>query len=606
MSLLHMLVASGGAGVSGEPAESVDLDGTNDFFSRSSDLVGNSNGKTFTASFFVYRTDKDIAAVYQAGSDARLYIGVTSSGISVTAKNTSGATILTGNFNDTLQTFGLVHIILSVDLTDTSRRHIYMQDVAVPGGWGTYTNQDIDFTQPAHSVGADTSGSSKLEGRITNLYFDKVYRDLSQANNRRLFTTLDPERGLIPVRRLQTLNPILYLPVTDQQTAHINPGTGGNLTLNGVVGRSGRGPNQYNNTFVSFGSSQYIETGSALSNVSGDRTELTYCVNFVATTGTTYSALNVYDNTNSAPLIRFNTTTGEFVAGWSNGSAQSIRLQATPASGLLVPGRHYQFAISVDLTDTSRRRVRLNGVDITSSITWATYSSSGYTINRGRAQVSRFITTNHSFEGGDVYFDDSYVDLSTENPFWNSDDGRPLYLGAQGQRPTGSQSLVYLPLRRFNHAQNLGNAFSAFSAQGGTPTSVRSNTEYWAGSASVDGSNYLTGNVVCASLVKWLSTDNGASWNASYQNNVTVTDIGNGADNGLVAYYFGTSEVIDWTQEANRLRFTDGLGYPLLPVQDNNTVLLLDFSDPSNLGNNKAGTNFTVTGSPTAAQDVLG
>ena len=139
-----------------------------------------------------------------------------------------------------------------------------------------------------------------------------------------------------------------------------------------------------------------------------------------------------------------------------------------------------------------------------------------------------------------------------------------------------------------------------------TFTGARGFNEAWFNAIEVDGTNYLSGSIFCQSLVKWLSTDNGVTWNVTYANSVTVTNIGNGTDNGYVAYYFGTSENINWADEANTLRFTDAFGFPVDPEIDGNTVLFLDFADTSNYGLNKAGSDFTVTGTPTLRGDLKG
>jgi len=139
-------------------------------------------------------------------------------------------------------------------------------------------------------------------------------------------------------------------------------------------------------------------------------------------------------------------------------------------------------------------------------------------------------------------------------------------------------------------------------------TGARSMSEYIARGAVVDGTNYLTGSIFCQSLVKWLSVDSGVTWTPTYANAVTVTNIGNGTDNGVVAYYFGTSENINWALEENKNRFTDQLGFPKDMDQvlaDNpSAVLALDFSDTGDFGFNKAGTDYTETGTITAGADV--
>ena len=48
------LMAAGNSLPTGDTPEGVSFDGTNDYLSRSSDLTGNADGKTFTFSAWVY------------------------------------------------------------------------------------------------------------------------------------------------------------------------------------------------------------------------------------------------------------------------------------------------------------------------------------------------------------------------------------------------------------------------------------------------------------------------------------------------------------------------------------------------------------------------
>lgn len=78
-----------------------------------------------------------------------------------------------------------------------------------------------------------------------------------------------------------------------------------------------------------------------------------------------------------------------------------------------------------------------------------------------------------------------------------------------------------------------------------------------------------------------------------------------------VSYF--TDTYIDFSQEVNRLKFVDGLGYPLdLSKQIESgaipkPLIYLPFDDTSNLGKNLGtGGDFTVNGTVTAGADVLG
>ena len=94
-----------------------------------------------------------------------------------------------------------------------------------------------------------------MQGRLSNIFLDYNYRDLSQEFNRRLFITADGK----PADNQESLNPILYLPLKSAETAGQNLGTGGDFTVNGILATSGRGPNQYNAAASIFdGSNDYL------------------------------------------------------------------------------------------------------------------------------------------------------------------------------------------------------------------------------------------------------------------------------------------------------------------------------------------------------------
>ena len=106
----------------------------------------------------------------------------------------------------------------------------------------------------------------------------------------------------------------------------------------------------------------------------------------------------------------------------------------------------------------------------------AGYSTS---VNKNNVQVS------------DLYLNNSYTDLSANNPFWNADENKPAFLGVNGELPTGSSPLIYLPMRADNAGANKGTG-GDFSVTG-TLEGARGPSEFWANSAVGDGSTgYLS------------------------------------------------------------------------------------------------------------------
>ena len=208
------------------------FDGVDDFLSRSSDLTGNADGKTFTFSSWVIRTGANTRAIYPLRMQGFFYIEVASNGrITIGGANTSGSTVLSAiTATNAVPLNTWTHILVSVDLTNTSNRYVYLNDVATSMTWSTYSNQNIDFTKTTSHVNSNTVGSFGAAIH-SNIYLDYTYRDLSQTSNRRIF--IDADGGSTPTSTLSALNPIVYLPMTDTYSVGKNLGTGGDYTVNG-------------------------------------------------------------------------------------------------------------------------------------------------------------------------------------------------------------------------------------------------------------------------------------------------------------------------------------------------------------------------------------
>ena len=186
-NILKMLAGSGGY-PTGDIAEAVDLDGTNDYFSRASDFTGNADGKTFTFSAWFWRNLLS-TTVYYNGNNC--YINVNAAGnfatVTLNFRSAAPANILqasTSAIQFPLNTW--CHVLVSIDLANTANRGIYINDVDVTSTvtWSTYSNAAIDFTSIDHRVGG---GTDFAKGRLSNVFLDYQYRDLSIEANRRLF-----------------------------------------------------------------------------------------------------------------------------------------------------------------------------------------------------------------------------------------------------------------------------------------------------------------------------------------------------------------------------------------------------------------------------------
>ena len=217
-----------------------EFDGTNDYLSRSSDLTGNSDNKTFTLSFWVYLDGvvNDQKRLYWLtdGSDYSFYCDADNGGgqFKLIGRNVTNTKILDmySTSSESIKYYQWNHILVSIDLENTSNRYMYVNDVSHTVTWSTYTNDSIDFSRAIHNI-AGTSGvsSTYLQGKLSNLFLDYTYRDLSVEANRRLF--IDANGGSTAPSTLSALSPILYLPMTEDYSIGENLGTGGDFTANG-------------------------------------------------------------------------------------------------------------------------------------------------------------------------------------------------------------------------------------------------------------------------------------------------------------------------------------------------------------------------------------
>ena len=471
------------------PTPGVDFDGTNDYLNRTSDLSGNADGKTFTFSTFVYLAE-DAASTFlnvaTSGGSGRLNFAIDDSQkLIFEAYNSSGTRIL--NLESRAANAGgmpintWTHILLSVDLANSSNRHLYINDV-VPThvDFDTYTDGTIDFTNPNWGVGGNSSGGSVSKMRFGGLYLDYTYRDLSTTSNRRLFVDADGLYVAPPT------SGILSLAMTDATSVATNSGTGGDFTLNGTVAQSGRDALQYNAAASEFDGSNDTTSNNSVTGLS-------------ASNAGTFSFWFNSDILNQRPICGFG------ASGYAgsiqidvNSSSVGIQLLAYSTgnslladfrvgfSTALATNKWHHCVITFDLSDTSKRDIRINGV--AQSVTYSTYTDG--TINWASNAFRIAESGSSYFDGGisDFWFDDSYIDLSSSNPFYDTSTSKPKNLGGDGSTPTGSSPLVYLPLRANNPDINKGTGGN-FSGSSVPFIGARGPSEFWGESAEFDGSS---------------------------------------------------------------------------------------------------------------------
>jgi len=690
-------------------AEAVDFDGTNDYLSRSTDLTGNTDNKTFTFSAWVWSSSTSTSAttIYSAYDPSSVFtrfeIGLNGNQVRVLGYNTSNSLVLqaSGTLLGISKANTFYHVLFSMDMANTSNRYIYVNDVSVLDSVAAYENLNIGFATSTHYVGA-LAGTPTLGARFSNVYFDKTYRDLSVTANRRLFITAD----LKPAAGQAALNPILYLPMSNPTTVGTNAGTGGNFTLTGTIARSGRGPNQYNAPYSDLdGSADYLSKAAVTGLSDSQVFTMNFAFNNDAIGTTQYIFLG-----RLSPYTKFlvSVDSGLLTVTALNSSVAVVLSFSSrlPYASTLTTNRNYVVSISIDLSSTSNRHVYINGESATT--TWTTYTVGG-TINFTGLNVfavgSNYAGGGTFFNGrlGALWFNTSYIDLSVASNLakfvsGTGIDAKPVDLGATGELPTGTAPLIYLPMYANRAGKNYGTG-GDFTVNSGPYTGARGPNEFWGNKASgFNGSSniYLTKatalsgvpssgstlSIVCwfnltnytsnrtifgtnsagtmtlqvtsgGNLFMWLDSSGyvqfsqvvptgswvclmfsktGSTYTVYVNDTVHTVDVANSFNRGnsvtytntpvniatrydgsstgekwygsLSEFYF-TTEYIDFSQEANRLKFRDCFGNPtdlpsaITAASVPNPAIYMRFSPTSFGTNSGTGGNFTVTGTIT-------
>lgn len=308
-------------------------------------------------------------------------------------------------------------------------------------------------------------------------------------------------------------DPILYMPFDDDTNWAKNEGTGGTLTQNGVIARSGRGANQFNVPYSDLdGAADYLSRTSAPTGIADGKQFTFQCV--VNSDVTSNQDIIAFGDASSP---RFTVTLGSTLLISGFNSSGSNRLSASITGNPLVSGRNYILTVSIDMSDTAKRHVYLNGVSQT--VTWSTYTNEALGFNitgtpRYRVGASVDTTPSSYFNGrlGNVFFHTSYIDLSVPANLakfvtGTGIDAEAADLGADGSTPLGVQPLIYLPMYGNNAGKNYGSG-GDFTVNSGPYTGSRGPNEFWGNKADFDGS---TGYLYRNSAVSALTSASGVS-----------------------------------------------------------------------------------------------
>lgn len=365
--------------------------------------------------------------------------------------------------------------------------------------------------------------------------------------------------------------PILYLPMDDPSTAHINQGTGGNFTLNGVIARSGRGPNQFNVAYSDLdGSADYLSRSSVTGIADGKQFTLAFSYSKDAGTGNFF--IQYFGNPSGSD---------RFIAYINSG--YRLRVDAYNSSGVLIfrvtcdvgtsvdTNRNTHVSLSVDLSDINKRSIKINGGANYSYLSWDTYTND--TIDwlpttDPTACFGASATPGNWFNGrlGNVFFDTKYIDLSVPANLakfvtGTGIDAKPADLGANGELPFGTPPLIYLPMYGNNAGKNYGTG-GDFTVNSGPYPGARGPNEFWGNKADFDGSTgYLarTSGLTGIAASKTLSLSFWANKDVTSQQTLLHIETSGGAYRLYLDYDNATTTVA--------LRVTNSSGIDVLYVR---------------------------------------
>lgn len=480
MATNKLLMAPGDTGP--EVAKGVSFDGANDYLVRNSDFVGNEDGNAFTFSAWVYLPESDVDQhIYWAydGSQGgiRIYRRTSDEKIAVEAYSSS-AQVLNITSGSALKSNTWYHILLSVNLASTSNKSLYIHEQYVGLSVSTYNTAGvIDFTKSAHYC-ASATGTEYLSGRISNVFLDYTYRDLSVEANRRLFITED----LKPAENQAALNPIMYLPMDDADTAHVNLGTGGDFTAVGVLDTAQRGANQWNCVASRFDGTDYLQ--SSTSEIAYDK----LVVSFISTMNSN-GYLRFYSGSGADPFISINTL----------GSAPSIQISQFSPSYINMGSVGFPEAsnIGVGTTHQFTAYIDVSGGKCQTYVDGYSTGERSVTFQAGTPQFSSPRLANISNVSnsvlGEFFLDTNDIDLSSGSIFWDYENNSPKPV-RQVIEETGITPLYACPIDSLDPYANYGTLgeFSLSGSLSGVRGMSEAISRSFYGASTTKGSNSMT------------------------------------------------------------------------------------------------------------------
>ena len=228
--------APGGIAAGGDSPEGVSFDGSTDYLTLAPTI--SSGGSYVTHSFFIYLTN-DIGMVFKkTGVEIEIYSGKIAVKMGGGIQSEYTVDMLSGSYQNRW-----THVLI---YSTSSKNDIYLNE--------TLLTSLYDSSSYNVAWGGSHEIMLGVKGRLAHFVQEFAQRDYSVESNRRLFIDADGK----PADGQASLNPSIYLPMTDAATAHVNEGTGGDFTVNGVLDTAGRGANQFNCSASALTSADYL------------------------------------------------------------------------------------------------------------------------------------------------------------------------------------------------------------------------------------------------------------------------------------------------------------------------------------------------------------
>lgn len=170
----------------------VTFDGSTDYYTQaSSGTLANGTQLTVSAWFqlasAVGGTSKRILGHVNGGSAN--YVDMQPGQVlSARFLDTAGSACLEFTTTTTYADSTWHHVVFSVDMTDTGKRHLYIDDAVPSFTWNNYNNSSIELTPDSSwGFGASPTGVLFFDGEIAEIFIEDQYIDLSVTANRRKF-----------------------------------------------------------------------------------------------------------------------------------------------------------------------------------------------------------------------------------------------------------------------------------------------------------------------------------------------------------------------------------------------------------------------------------